>query len=188
MRKILITMLLLIPFGAFAQKLNGFWGLNFYNTTEQVKEKVRARSGKQPEEGSGPSIIGYKNCDFAGMKASYVQLMFHNDLLYGGDIIIQPGKSDLLDVYQQLVSSLTAKYKTPQWENCLYSHVTQGDIKDGRTNTVCAYWSFPSSNKKEGPSRIIASIENNVIKISYRDGRIYDQLVPKSDTYLALDY
>lgn len=187
MKTVLLILLLTLPFAGQAQSLTGFWGLNFYSSSEQVKERIQARNGKLPDEDSGPDVIGYKNCDFAGFKANYVQLMFHEDQLYAGYIVIQPQRSELLQVYQKLVSDITDKYKSPFWESCLYSYVTQGRISGTEEQSVCAIWKLPAGKKGAG-GKIVATIENNIIRLSYGDGLIYDQLTKPAAKTLALDY
>jgi len=185
MKKLLITLLLSLPFMANAQKsLEGFWGLDFYSSSAAVKQIIKARTGKLPDENSGPTAIGYKNCYFGGHKTYFVELMFNNDKLYGGDIILTPERSDLLNVYNNIVASIATKYNAPHKENCYYSAVTQPEMQyDFGTGAISAVWNIPSSAKSGASARITAMIENNAIKISYRDAVIYEQVVTMNDQY-----
>jgi hypothetical protein len=185
MKKLLYILLLALPMSANAQKnLEGFWGLNFYMSPDMVKEVIKARTGKLPEEGSGPTVIGYKNCDFGGNKAYFVQLVFSDDKLYGGDIVITPAKEELLAVYTKIVSDISSKYHKPEKENCLYSHVCTNDNAEAK---IFAIWNFPPG-KSNPNARIIAAIENNAIKISYRDGLIFNQLITSVEKQGLSDY
>lgn len=185
MKKLLYILLLALPLGANAQKnLEGFWGLNFYMSPDMVKEVIKTRIGKLPEEGSGPTVMGYKNCDFGGNKAYFVQLVFSDDKLYGGDIVITPSPEDLLAVYTKIVSDISTKYHKPEKENCLYSYAS---TSTGSDKKVHAIWNFPPG-KTNPNARITAAIEDGVIKISYRDGLIYNQLITSVENKSLSDY
>jgi hypothetical protein len=185
MKKLLYILFFALPLGADAQKnLEGFWGLNFYMSPETVKETIKDRTGKLPEDGSGPTVMGYKNCDFGGNKAYFIQLVFSDDRLYGGDIVITPAQEDLLAVYTKIVSDISAKYYKPEKEDCLYSYAS---ISTNTDKKIHAVWNFPPG-KTNPNARITAAIEDGVIKISYRDGLIYNQLITSVEKKGLSDY
>lgn len=185
MKKLLFILLIALPIGVNAQKnLEGFWGLDFYMTSEKVKEVINFRTGKMPDDNSGPNMIGYKNCDFGGNKAYLVQLVFNNDKLYGGDVILTPAEEDLLAVYTKIVSDISVKYHKPEKEHCLYSYTGMSSNNEPK---IFAIWNFPPG-KTNPNARITAAIENDVIKISYRDGTIYNQLITSVEKSGLSDY
>ncbi|MBL7717791.1 MAG: hypothetical protein JNL72_03060 [Flavipsychrobacter sp.] len=182
MKKLLFTLLCALPLLTGAQNApEGFWGLDYYMGQYTVKELIKARTGKLPEEGSGPTVIGYKNVVFAGHKASFVQLMFHSNQLYGGDIVIAPEPSELLPTYNAIVSGIAARYSGPT-----IGGTYSGEV--GSSVPISSVWAFSSSGKGIRNGKITATIEDNVIRISYRDGSIYEQLVSSADTYQQYDY
>lgn len=185
MKKLLYILLLALPLGADAQKsLEGFWGLEFYLSSDMVKEVINFRTGKFPDDNSGPNMIGYKNCDFGGNKAYMVQLVFNNDKLYGGDVILTPTRENLMTVYNKVVSDISTKYHKPEEGNCLYSYASMSNNAEKK---IFAIWNFPPG-KTNPNARITVAIENDVIKISYRDGIIYNQLITSVEKSGLSDY
>jgi len=174
MKKILFALMLTLPVAGFAQRLEGFWGLDFSSTNEKVQEMIKQRNGKTPIEGSGETILAYRNCDFGGNKAYLMQLYFFNNKLYGGDITITPAANEAYEIYGQIVDEISHKY--------------QKDVK-GSEQVIAVYepggvnWSFTNSM-----SEISATIENGVIRISYRDGYISGQKTAAIEDYRNRDY
>lgn len=174
MKKIFALLMILLPLGTFAQNLEGFWGLQFATNTEKVQDLIKARTGKTPLEGSGDNVIAYRNCDFGGNKAYLVQLMFFNNKLYGGDIIITPSAGELMTVYNSIVAEIGEKYRrNVKGDEQVTAVYTPGN----------ASWNFAGSM-----AEISATIQNNVIKISYRDGRISGQMTAALEGYRRNDY
>ena len=174
MKKILFILSFLLPFGGYAQELQGFWGLKFAMAPETVEQIVKDRNGKKPEEGSNNTIMAFKNCDFSGNKAYLVQLKFYNNKLYGGDITIIPSREDLVNVYNDIVDEITRKYQRDV--------AKQGSVM-AQFETGKATWEFERST-----SKIIATIENNAIRIRYTDGLIGGQQTAALERYNKSDY
>lgn len=174
MKKILFALMLTLPLAGFAQELEGFWGLNFSSSNEKVQEIVKQRSGKAPIEGSNETVLAYRNCDFGGNKAYLVQLYFFNNKLYGGDITVTPAANEAYEIYGQIVDEISHKYQ----ENVKGTEQVTAVYESGSVN-----WSFTNSM-----SEICATIENGVIRISYRDGYISGQKTAAIEDYRNRDY
>ena len=174
MKKLIFILLLAMPLTGYTQYLDGFWGLKFYMNEQNVKDMVKMRTGKMPEEGSGIALLAYKNCNFGSYKAYLVQLVFQGDQLYGGDIFISPGQDNVLNAYNEIVDEISQKYKQP---------VIEKDM-----NGFTATWSPATASKNSARPKIAASIDNNVIRITYRDGQIYNQLLSSIKSYSSSDY
>jgi hypothetical protein len=174
MKKILFTLMLLLPLAGFAQKLEGFWGLEFASNSEKVQDIIKQRTGKAPIEGSNEAVLAYRNCDFAGNKAYLLQLYFFNNRLYGGDITITPGNDESMQVYNQIVDNINHKYQHGlSGSDQVMAIYTPGNIT----------WSFTTSM-----SEISVGMEKGVIKISYRDGYISGQKTAALEGFRRTDY
>ena len=174
MKKLLFTLLLALPFAGFTQTPDGFWGLKFYMNEQDVQEVVKMRTGKLPEEGSGGTLLAYKNCNFGKYKAYLVQLVFQDGKLYGGDVFINPGQAYLLTAYSDIVDEISSKYHQP--------------IIEKGANGFTSTWAPITNSKKAANHKISASVNNNVIHITYREGQIYNQLLSSIEKYNTSDY
>jgi hypothetical protein len=117
--KYLIALMLLLPMMCKAQgKFEGFWGIPFGDTRQEVIAKIKATKGLMPYKQDDDDVF-YTDVTFGGEKDCILIFTFNkSDRLYSGFVLFQKDNiKDMLEGYFRFKDKLKEKYGEPEIEN-----------------------------------------------------------------------
>lgn len=185
MRNKVLLLFIIISITCNAQNLDGFFGIKFGSTREQVKSiMLERKNGKIDLENCSEKKLIFDNVKFAGRMSQFVLFSFVNNKFHTAKVIIkEPLESKVVDVYNDIKTELNTKYfkTTDDFEN-YKSPYEKGDgytetaIKVGKL-TIAAYWTFKNPNSDAENLISLEIDEKMLIKIGYQDGLLIKEAV-----------
>jgi hypothetical protein len=150
--------------------LDGFLGLSWGSSGQQVKELMRNRPNTTLN-GEKPDYLDYKST-FLGKNADIMFCLYQNKL-YKAGVFMEFEEYEVIDGWKSICEDISSKYGQPN--NRFYFFKTpyeEGDgyeeqaIRNGK-GTASAYWDFGNNNIIS--CRITTSL---IVVIAYENGEI----------------
>jgi hypothetical protein len=183
-----------------SKEMNSVMGIPFGSTKAQVKA---AMSQKQPgikirEEKS--NIVIYNDGKFGGRSAfSFLFKFTDSDKLHTAIVLLDPVYcSQVHELYDGIVSDINGKYYVSDLSIERYKYPYDKSDREntnvitGGYATIHTIWTFDMANTPDNTdddNGIMIEITNNcIVKVSYQDGVLIDEVVNKQKEKNSKDY
>lgn len=114
MKKTLLIALLFIPFLGISQTtkpIEGFLGLKFGASKEEVIAAVKAKGGTQTAPGKDPDVLGFHNLNLGHRTSSYFFVQFVDNKAYrAGYVFKNDLEAEVVPFYNNLVKDVNDIY------------------------------------------------------------------------------
>lgn len=134
------------------KSIDGFWGIKFGATLDEVKAAMQAKGAKIYEGLSKPDMLVYKDVIFTGRTTRFISLSFANNKFYEAIVVYNaPDDSQLLGQFNLLTTELANVYGEANIVKEFQPPYTAGDgyevqaIKLGKANYF-ATWKTNNNN------------------------------------------
>lgn len=159
--------------------LDGFFGIRWGEKIKNAKTMMLKRKGIRFEATfSSSSRVVFSGGTFSGYTPEVYVLDFDEKYgLYQGGVVFNPSRSEILNMYRRMKSSITKKYGIPDEDEYSFEPpFTEGDgyeltaISTGRGSVSCS-WYFPVMGKEDNVMGMKIS-ECLRLYILYKNGEI----------------
>ncbi|HTK21823.1 MAG TPA: hypothetical protein VL442_20040 [Mucilaginibacter sp.] len=183
MKKLLAIALLLIPFLGFSQTtkpIDGFLGIKFGSTKQQVITAIKARGGVLINGAPGANALSFSNVSLARRKSEMLRVKFVDGKAFKAGFMFKPQDDyHAIEYYNDLINDLNAvygkgestkKYSSPASES---DQNQMGDLLVGSAE-YSTYWDAADKNFI-GLFIVKDDDDNLIVSLSYVDAALSDK-------------
>ncbi|HEY3371693.1 MAG TPA: hypothetical protein VGK10_12630 [Prolixibacteraceae bacterium] len=176
-------------------RLDGFLGIEFGSSLENVKEKFVTKTGIILESIDDENDALFCNgAKFAGRETEMLLFLFFDNKFCKGVVYIKPNlASKVVDIYSQIRNEINQKYFITElyYETYLNPYekddgYTESAISLGKADFSC-FWNFMNVGTLENTISLIIS-EKLEIVITYENGNLMKLLVESNELKNSIDY
>ncbi len=198
MKKTLILVLLTIPSISISQStkaLEGFWGIKWGTSAAQMKKEMLQKQGvtldaKNSKDGS----MFFDNGKWGAFRVVFSIFQYGERGVHTAKALLSPTvEAKVIDLYDDVVSSLTEKYGDPKNEiKDFKPPYRDGDgyetqaIKYGK-GTYSTYWGIPSA-KGDEDAIVVEITEGLEVRVTYQNTDMFNTANEKTKKVLQSDY
>ena len=167
--------------------LSGIPHIAFGSTRAEAQTSILLQGGMtfDPIHSDGNNLV-YDGGTLAGQNVGFWVLGFVDNQMHTGKAIIQPGKENLLETFNQLLAALTAIYGEPAMQTAHFDDPYElGDgfetyaISFGKGH-FAALWKFSDGDNENALS---ISIDKDLyIPIVFQSGRLIDLAIARQES------
>lgn len=176
-------------------KLNGFLGVNFGSTKENVKARLLSRPECiLDEDNSDDNALFFNGIKFAGRETLFIMFMFYENGFANATVLIKPKlEAHTISLYSEIKGEINEKYFVSQEDYEIYESPYEKDdgyvetaISVGKATFSC-YWTFKDEDNIEDYISLRINEDLNIV-LTYENSYLMEQLVKKNKAMDSLDY
>lgn len=202
MKKIILFILTIITINVNAQELNGFMGIPFGSSNEEIKKTFLSKNPTAKIYTDKPTTLTFTDFTFGGRKAAAVIFGLTDDSkMHTAVVLLENNNGDdyVFELYDNVVTDINQKYhysdvtneiwKYPYDKSDKFNHGVTA-VKTGKC-VLQSMWYFDVNDPNTHDDDNIIAVENTqscLVKITYQNGLMISDVENKNKEKNSKDY